>query len=209
MTGQTARMGSNQPLPRVGAPVLEAFAPLSGTEAARFYDWLMSNEPRIGQMLDRLTQRWRPLGSFIEINFMHPETGPAGALVMTRSTIDVGAMRRRLERLMVIPLRELAEYLPSWERGVTVVVAVEAMPDPLARRYAATPVRWSVNVPIIVDGSWVGVVGAVGGEEGFEAESVAGFEAMAKVLMCEFAADEAWTAFQAAGGGNRLLQLLR
>lgn len=161
-------------------------------------------------MLERLTVRWLPLASFVEVNFVHPEVGPAGALVMTDTTIDPLPLRRRAERLRVIPLRELADYVPRWVQGNTVLVSVDDMPEDLARRYAATPFRWSLNVPIRVEATWVGLVGAVADEEGFPRRAVVGFEAFAEVLMREFAADSALCSFRRSmAHGRRLVRSLR
>lgn len=161
-------------------------------------------------MLERLTERWLLLASFVEINFLHPDVGPAGSVVLTVSTFDPLSMRRRAERLTVIPFRELGRYIPRWEAGETVLVSVDEMPEELARRYATTPIRWSLNVPIRVDGSWVGLVGAVTDARGFDARTVAGFEALARVLMAEFAADGALCRFRRiTSPGKRFLHLLR
>jgi hypothetical protein len=200
---------SSTGLPRVGAPVVEALSPREGTTAARFHEWITRHQLSIQDMLERLTARWAPLASFVEANFLHPEFGPAGALVLATSTFDVVPIRRRVERLRVIPFGELADYIPLWEEGRTVAVAVRDMPDPLARRYATTPIRWSLNVPVQMEGTWVGLVGAATDERGFTGQTVAGFEAMARVLMLEFAADAARYDFdRAAASGNRFLQLL-
>ncbi|HEX2154532.1 MAG TPA: hypothetical protein VHL52_11205 [Acidimicrobiia bacterium] len=195
-------------VPRVGAPVVEAFPPLPGTASARFHEWVLLNDAPIKQMLRLLTDRWQPAATFLEINFMHPDLGPAGALVLTTHTIDVTMMRRRAERLVVIPHRELGEILTRLERGETVVVGTHEMPDPLARRYLATPFEWSLNVPVCVDGSWVASVGAVATEVGFSHPAIAGFEAMAGLLRCDFAADQAWEEFSRLTVNNRLLRLL-
>lgn len=161
-------------------------------------------------MLVRPTLRWQLLASYVEVNFMHPEVGPAGALALTHTTLDGSAMRRRAERLTAIPFRELAPYLRRWERGETVNVAVDDMPDELARRFAATPIHWSLNVPIRAEGTWVGLVGAVNDGRGFGGRVVAAFEALAEVLMREFTADSALCRFQRiTPSGNRFLHLLR
>lgn len=204
---QTAGM-TQAAVPRVGAPVVQAFPPLPGTPSAHFHEWISRNDDRIRSMLQLLSDRWRPAATFLEINFMHPELGPAGALVLTTRTFDTAMMRRRAERLMVIPHRDLAEYVPRWEKGETVLVGTHEMPDALARRYLTTPLRWSLNVPVCLDGHWVGLVGAATTEEGFVPAAIGGFEAMATVLKCEFAADRAWEDYRRELADNRLLRLL-
>lgn len=194
---------------RVGAPVLEALPPAPGTPAGRFQNWLGRNEETVGSLLGRLSDRWSPLSTFVEVNFDHPDLGPAGAVVMTTVTIDIHPLRRRVRRAMVIPFSELEPYLPRWEKGETVLVSVGEMPAPLARRYTATPVVWSLNVPVHVEGTWVGLVGATAGPTGLPVGAVDGFQALARLLMRDFAADAAWQAFQATIGEQRRLRLLR
>lgn len=197
-------------LPSVGAPVVEAFMPVKGTPPARFYRWLELRRDQVEEMLECLTRRWRLLASFVEINFFHPEVGPAGSLVLASSTLDPLSMRRRKARLQVIPFREMRQYVPRWEAGETVVVSVDDMPEELARRYAATPIRWSLNVPVRVEDQWVGLVGAATDARGFEGRAIAGFEALAKVLMADFAADSALYRFRrVTTPGKRFLHLLR
>lgn len=197
-------------LPNVGAPVVEAFVPVEGTPPAQFYRWLDLRRDRVRGMLDLLTRRWLPLACFVEINFLHPEVGPAGSLVLATSTFDPLSMKRRVARLQVIPFRELRQYIARWEAGETVLVSVDEMPEDLARRYATTPIRWSLNVPIRVDGHWVGLVGAATDERGFDRQAIAGFEALAQVLMADFAADAALYRFRRlTTPGKRFLHLLR
>lgn len=195
-------------LPRVGAPVVQAYSPLPGTAAASFYEWLQSRRRPVLDMLELLTRRWEPLASFVEVNFLHPEFGPSGALVLTVSNLDDDRIKRRVERLRVIPQREMVDFTRRWEKGETVAVAVADMPEVLARRYATTPIRWSLNVPVRAEGSWVGLVGAATGDRGFVPRAVAGYEAMGEVLMLEYAADQAWHRFRQSTG-KRFLQLLR
>lgn len=196
-------------LTQMGAPVLEAFPPPAGSPAGMFHQWLERRRDVVGSLLGRLTEKWNPLGCFVEVNFTHPEMGPAGAVVMTTQTIDTNPLRRRVARVMVIPFDELRAYLPSWERGATVLLSVDDMPPPLARRYAPTPVKWSLNVPIHVEGEWVGLVGAIADESGFTAAAVSSFEGLARVLMRDFAADSAWSVFRETIAEEPRLRLLR
>lgn len=197
-------------LPSVGAPVVEAVLPLQGTHPARFYRWLQLRRDQVREMLDCPTRRWQLLASFVEVNFVHPEVGPAGSLVLTSSTLDPRTMRRRGARLKVIPFRELQPYIPRWEAGETVVVSVGDMPEELARRYATTPIRWSLNVPVRVDDQWVGLVGAATDARGFDQRVISSFEALAQVLMADFAADSALYRFRReTTPGKRFLHLLR
>lgn len=197
-------------LPSVGAPVVEPLLPPKGTPPAHFYRWLELRREQVQEMLELLTQRWLLLASFVEINFFHPDVGPAGSLVLTSSTFDPLSMRRRGARLQVIPFRELCQYIPRWEAGETVLVSVEDMPEELARRYATTPIRWSLNVPIRVEDHWVGLVGAVTDARGFDGRTIAGFRALAQVVMADFAADAALYRFRRiTSPGKRFLHLLR
>lgn len=196
-------------LTQVGAPVLEAFPPPAGSPAGLFHHWLALRQTTIEELLGRLTEKWTPLGCFVEVNFIHPEMGPAGAVVMTTQTIDTNPLRRRVARVMVIPFDELGAYLPLWEKGQTVLVSVDDMPPALVRRYAPTPVKWSLNVPIHVEGEWVGLVGAIAAESGFTTAAVTSFQALAQVLMHDFAADSAWSAFRGTVAEEPRLRLLR
>lgn len=190
--------------------MVQAHVPLEGTSSARFQQWLSMRESRVKEMLERLTLRWMLLATFVEVNFVHPEVGPAGALILTASTVDPLTMKRRADRLRVIPFRELAPYISRWEAGETVEVSVDEMPDDLARRYAATPFRWSLNVPVRLEEEWVGLVGAVNDERGFARRAVSAFEALADVLALDFAADSALERFRSVTTpGKRFLHLLR
>src|SRR5690606_11249161 len=114
-------------LPVVGAPLIERFAPLSGTPAARFNVWLPDNESRIHRLLHDLTVRRSLMGAFVVVRFMHPTRGPAGAVVVSATVLDTVALHHRLRRLTVIPLTDLQPFVPRWERGETVTVAVSEM----------------------------------------------------------------------------------
>lgn len=183
-------------LARVGAPVLDAFPPPSDTPAGRFFDWIQTGGRIVEGLLGRVVESLDPLSCFVEVNFDHPELGPAGAVVMTTTTIDIAPLRRRALRSMVIPFEELGPYVPQWERGETVLVSVSQMPERLARRYTATPMVWSLNVPLHIEGSWVGLVGATTDERGFSATAVSMVEALGGVLVREFAAHDTWNEFQ-------------
>jgi hypothetical protein len=196
------------PVAQVGAPVLEPLPPAPNTPAGRFYRWLEAEELLVTTLLESMTARWRPLSCFVEVNFEHPELGPAGAVVLTAVTIDVNPLKRRARRAMVIPFLEMAPYLPRWERGETILVSVPEMPEPLARRYAATPLVWSLNVPVHVEGTWVGLVGATADDRGFSETAITAFEALARVLMRDFTAYEAWSNFHQAVGDEPRLRLL-
>lgn len=192
----------------VGAPRVEMFAPLRGTRAGRLHDLLTADWSRAEERLGRVVSRWRPLAGFIELNFFHPVHGPSGALVLTITTVDVSRRAQRVARLEVIPHREVEPYLARWARGETVVVSVEEMPPDLARRYATTRVRWSLNVPVMADGEWVGLVGAVADAGGFQPEAISAFEALARLFTAELTAAEAWETFR-EDVGNRLPRLVR
>lgn len=192
----------------LGAPRVDGFAPLPGSGAGRFHDWLAENWPTAEERLGRIVHRWQPLAGFIEVNFFHPQHGPSGALVLTISTVDVSRSVQRLARLEVIPHREVEPYVPKWRRGETVLVHVDDMPHDLSRRYVATRVRWSLNVPVMAEQEWVGLVGAVASEPGFEPGAIEAFEALARLFTAELAADTAWKSFR-VDVGNRLPYLVR
>ena len=183
-------------LTRVGAPVLDAFPPPSDSPAGRFLRWLETGGRFVEEMLGRVVETLDPLGCFVEVNFDHPEMGPAGAVVMITTTIDIAPLRRRAMRAMVIPLEELGPYVPQWESGETVLVSVSQMPERLARRYTATPMVWSLNVPLHIEGSWVGLVGATTDGRGFSETAVSMVEALGRVLVGEFAAHDTWNEFR-------------
>lgn len=199
---------TDEKLTRVGAPLLEAFAPHPETAAGRFDAWLMDHSPFGGHLLSALSARWRPLGCFIEVNFIHPELGPAGAVVLTEQAVDMLALRRRFQRMAVIPFGELSAFVPRWIAGETVITRVGEMEEPLRRRYAATGIEWSLNVPIHVEEEWAGVIGAVQDSRGFSPPMVASFEAAGQLVAKEFAADRAWKGFQVVKGAAPVLQLV-
>jgi hypothetical protein len=190
------------PLSRVGAPRVEAVPPVPGTPGGEFYAWLTEHAARVQVRLDDISQRWKSLGSFIEVNYLHPELGMAGAVVMTSRVEDFDRYRHRITRITVIPHDDVAPYLPRWRRGEAVLVSVDDMPEPLALRYANTGVKWSLNVPIMVSGQWVGLVGAVTAVPVSEAMLEA-YRALAVLIEREFAAGRAWDLFRATLASGR------
>lgn len=189
-------------LPRVGAPLVEAHPPPPGTPGAVFFDWLTDNTARLQGRLDDISRRWNSLGSFIEVNYHHPELGTAGAVVMTSRVEDFARYRHRITRITVIPHVDVAPYLPRWKRGEAVLVSVDDMPGRLALRYANTRVRWSLNVPILVEGVWVGLVGAVTAGA-VPAPMLDAYRALAVLIEREMAAEQAWEVFRSTLDGDR------
>lgn len=189
-------------LPRVGAPLVEAHPPPPGTPGAEFFAWLTDNSARLQGRLDDISRRWNSLGAFIEVNYAHPELGTAGAVVMTSRVEDFARYRHRITRITVIPHEDVAPYLPRWKRGEAVLVSVDDMPERLALRYANTRVRWSLNVPILVGGEWVGLVGAVTAEA-VAAEMLDAYRALAVLIEREIAAEQAWEMFRSTLDDDR------
>lgn len=183
-------------VPVVGSPVLEAFEPVLDTPAGRFHGWVQLNKEHLADLLAVLTERWNPLSSFVEVNFTHPDAGPAGAIQLTASTVDAAPVQIRARKIRVIPFSELEPYIPRWQAGQTVLVRVDDMPDDLRRRYAATPIEWSLNVPILAEGVWVGLIGGVAGPDGFSHRAVESYEGGAKLVMGEFESDMALLEFR-------------
>ena len=190
------------PLSRVGAPRVEALPPAPGTPGGEFYGWLTENAARVQVRLDDISRRWKSLGSFIEVNYRHPELGMAGAVVMTSRVEDFDRYRHRITRITVIPHEDVSPYLPRWRRGEAVLVAVDEMPEPLALRYANTRVKWSLNVPLMVSGEWVGLVGAVTSVPVSESMLEA-YRALAVLIEWEFASSKAWNLFRATLAADR------
>lgn len=149
----------------------------------------------MADILRRLTDRWQPLASFIVVNFLHPELGPAGEMVNLHPTLDISGKMERLKRVSVIPMSELEPYVLRWGKGETVLVHVDEMDEPLRRRYYSTGARWSLNVPVFAGPDWVGLIGAAAGESGFRAAAIGSYECAAEVLKREFDADQYWEAF--------------
>jgi hypothetical protein len=190
------------PLSRVGAPRVEALPPLPGTPGGEFYAWLTEHADRVQVRLDDISRRWKSLGSFIEVNYPHPELGMSGAVIMTSRVEDFDRYRHRITRITVIPHDDVAPYLPRWRRGEAVLVSVDDMPEPLALRYANTRVKWSLNVPIMVSGQWVGLVGAVSAVPVPESMLDA-YRALGVLIEREFSASRAWDLFRATLAGDR------
>lgn len=180
----------------VGAPLLQPYPPALDSAAGRFDHWVEGRSQQIADIMQTLTFRWSPLAAFLVVLFDHPDDGPCGALMMTTSTVDLTHKRERLRRLSVIPLRELTPYVDRWQRGGTVVASVSDMPENLSRRYLATQVEWSLNIPIRCEGEWVGIIGATADREGFEDGAITSFEAAGMLLEWEYAAQSAWYRFQ-------------
>lgn len=190
--GQSGRGSASETM---GAPVLDPFPPRPWTPEGRFSAWLSRRETFVADLLHRLTRRWRPLASFIVVNFLHPDMGPSGAMMGLHSTIDVEGRSERLKRVSVIPMSELEAYVPQWTAGETVLVHVEDMAEPLRRRYYGTEMRWSLNVPVFAESAWVGLIGAGADEAGFGEDAVNSYRSAAEVLKREFDADHHWAVF--------------
>lgn len=185
------------PFPIIGAPLVSGFeAPPEDTPGGDFYRWMQRRRGSVQDIMTCLWHRWTPVGCFVEVNFQHREFGPAGAIVMTVGSPPDKASCHRVRRVMAIPLAELASYLPSWSRGETLSIETDTMPDPLRRRYSLSPIRWSLNVPIHFDGSWVGLIGA-GLAHQPAREMVEAFEASARLIVNESIADRAMSGFRA------------
>lgn len=183
---------------------MDALPPLPGTVDEEFYAWLRENAARIQVRLDDISRRWSSLGSFIEVNYPHPEFGMSGAVVMTSRVEDFDRYRHRITRITVIPHDDVAPYIPRWRRGEAVLVSVDDMPEALALRYANTRVRWSLNVPVMVSGQWVGLVGAVTALSVSEAMLDA-YRALAVLIEREVAASRAWDMFRATLAGDEAI----
>ena len=176
---------------RVGAPVLTPRPPSPGTPGDRFNNWLGRRHVFIGALLERLSYRWGPVGSFIELHFHDEYWGMCGALVSLVPAAGAGR-DARLRRVSAIPFSEMVPFVPRWRAGETVLVHVDEMPAPLARRYHATQVRWSLNIPLVVEEEWVGLIGAGIGDRDVPDELVASYESSARVLVSEYEADSRW-----------------
>lgn len=193
---------------------MEALPPLPGSVDEEFYAWLRDHPARVQARLDDISRRWNSLGSFIEVNYPHPEVGMSGAVVMTSRVEDFDRFRHRITRITVIPHADVAPYIPRWRRGEAVLVSVDDMPEPLALRYANTRVRWSLNVPVMVSGQWVGLVGAATAVPVSEA-MLGAYRALAVLIEREVAASRAWEMFRAtladdrSSDSNRFPQIVR
>ena len=190
---------------QVGAPTLTYHPPRSGTAEGCFDRWVTRRRDFVEGVLANLTDRWAPLASFIVINFDHPEFGPAGAMVVFDPTVDMRPRQARLKRVNVIPMAELAEYVPKWKIGETVLTRLQDMSATLQKRYTGSLMRWSLNVPIFAGSRWIGVIGAAAGAEGMTDRAVASFETAAELLEKEFSADSAWERFSADMDAPRLV----
>ena len=185
----------SQELARLAAPNVEYHAPDSASAEGGFDSWVNRRRGYVGAVLSHLTDRWMPLASFIVINFEHPELGLTGAMVAFDPTIDMSNRQARLKRVSVIPMSDLAEYVPAWRRGEAVLVQKADMSPMLKTRYTSTQVEWSLNVPVFTGSDWVGLIGAAADASGFSDRAVASFELAAGLLKKEFTADAAWEQF--------------
>lgn len=192
-TGQTPPDGE---LTRVGAPLITPTPPDRSAPEGRFDAWLGHRHEFVVDLLDRLSTRWNPYGSFIEIHFDDEEWGRCGAVVTVVGRADSTGRRARERLIFAIPLSEMTPLLPRWENGDTVLIHVDDMPEPLARRYHATRIHWSLDVPVFIEGEWVGLVGAATGRRGVSPEMEASYESSARLLMSEYAADAAFDRFR-------------
>lgn len=192
---ERGRPGQDEPdVTQVGAPALTPRPPDPASAGGRFNAWLGHRHTFVENLLEQLTTRWDPLGSFIELHFHDPNWGMCGALVSLNADTTGQEVRERL--VSAIPFSEMVPFIPVWRRGDTVLVHVDDMPSALARRYHATHVHWSLNVPIFVEEEWVGLIGAATGSDGVGDEMVASYESSAHLLSREYAADAEWQRFR-------------
>ena len=189
----------------IGAPLVGGFLPPpEGTPEGDFFRWLTARRGAVEDVMSCLWHRWTPIACFVEVNFEHPEFGPAGAIVMTVGEAPRPATYQRARRIMAIPLVELRDYITAWEAGEALVIPTDTMPEPLRRRYAASPIRWSLNVPLHYEGCWVGLIGA-GLRETPSPTMVRAFQASAVLIMSESLADRALAGFRALVATARAL----
>ena len=193
---QTSDEEPDPSLTRVGAPALTPRAPDPDSPGGRFNAWLGHRQTFVEDLLERLTHRWGPIASFIELHFQDPHWGMCGALANLMKTVDTTGREARERLVTAIPFSEMVPFVPRWRNGETVLVNVDDMPAALARRYHATRVRWSLNVPVTVEGEWVGLAGAAADDSGVSDEMVASYESSAQVLAREYDADTQWQRFR-------------
>lgn len=180
---------------RMGAPTLRYHPSPAATAEGSFDRWVRHRNDFVEMILASLTDRWKPLASFLVVNFEHPEYGPAGAMIGFDPTVDVSNRIARLKRVSVIPMSDLSDYTASWRQGQTVLVRKDDMAPSLQARYIGSLMRWSLNVPIFAGSEWVGLVGAAADDSGLCKRAVSSFETAAQLLGKEFAADSAWEDF--------------
>lgn len=181
---------------RIGAPLVEPLPPAPGSVAESFLDWVEGDRNFLQRVERRLIARFRLDVAFCSINFDHPEYGPSGRVVdlVLSDEMDVRypheERHRRRAQVMTVPHSGMGEFPKRWERGETVLIQMREMGEELGRRFEATAVKWSLNVPIISHGEWFGLFGVADLSE--EAPShivVAATEAGAATVTASFEAD--------------------
>lgn len=181
---------------RIGAPLVEPLPPVPGSVAERFLTWVESSSALLQTVERRLVNRFGLDLAFCSINFEHPEYGPAGRVVdlVVSAETDVRfpheERHRRRAQVMTIPHSAMGEFPARWERGETVLFEMREMGEELGRRFEATAVKWSLNVPLIVAGEWFGLLGVAGLSDDQPTEMVvSATEAGAATVVASFVAD--------------------
>lgn len=187
--------GTTSPSSAVGAPRLSFEPPPPTSAAGRFLAWLEANRSAAEGMVRRLRHQHRLPTGFVAVNFSHRELGSAGSAVVAVLDPELIIPSERFARLMSIPYAEFGDAAVRWRSGELVLVGFEAMSPALQLRFAPTPLRWSLNVPLHVAEQWVGIVGANSISSPPSELAVRGFGALAETLAAEFEASRAHSRF--------------
>lgn len=181
---------------RIGAPLVEPLPPVPGSMAERFLAWFEDGSQLLHTLERRLVDTLAVDIAFCSINFDHPEYGPAARTIDLVLSSEVDARypheerHRRRAQVMSIPHSAMGDFPARWERGETVRMEMREMGEELGRRFEASPVKWSLSVPLIGRGEWFGLFGVASlSEEPPSAALVQATEAGAATLTASFVAD--------------------
>lgn len=181
---------------RIGAPLVEPLPPAPGSVADIFLGWVGRRRDFLQSIGRRLVARFGLDLAYCSINFDHPEYGPSARVVdlVLSDETDVRfpheERHRRRAQVMTVPHSGMGDFPKRWRRGETVLMEMREMGEELGRRFEASPVKWSLTVPLISQGEWFGLFGVAGLSEDRPSHVVvAATEAGAATLIATMVAD--------------------
>ena len=175
----------------LGAPTLEFVPPPEDTASGRLYRLVTSRRDELQLWLSEIRQLCGLGSTFIVCNFLHPEAGPSGAILLIDYPAPPAPVGARLQRVSVMPLSELEDLADRFAHGEEVVMRSADLPPRQQLRFSGTQVRWVIHIPILTRGEWVGVVGGSLNDGDPKPSDVAALRSLRDVISAELDLEEA------------------
>lgn len=175
----------------VGAPSYDFIPPPEDTAAGRLYRLVTARSDELQLWLSEMRQLCGLGSAFIVCNFLHPEAGPSGAILLIDYPTPPAPIGARLQRVSVMPLSELEDLADRFGRGEELVMRPAELPPRQQLRFSGTQVRWVIHTPILAHGEWVGIVGGSLNDGDPRPSDVAALRALRDVIAAELDLEEA------------------